>query len=423
MQQKKILCLFDYNSFTGFAQVSKNLIANWKETFKEKVFFDIVAINYFGDDYVEGENTRIISAKKKDIGSDDFGRHVFLATLYRGDYDAVFIMQDLGVIVPIIKHLHEIKEKRGAEGKKSFKSFFYFPVDFELNANLVKGLSFFDEIYTYTEYGRGRVARWNWSLKDKVKVVPHGNNPNDFYQHTWWMTTDDFRKEYYGEENAKKFIVGCVNRNQSRKDIPNTIMGFNEYHEKYDTDCFLYLHMNPNDPMGWNLKVICDQLGMKEGINYMFPSVKDYNEGVDLKKLNNIYNSFDLFLSTATGEGWGLTITEAMATKTPVIAPNHTSIAEIGDKGNRIFLLEKLSPVVHMADNIIRFQTDIDEIADKIKEVRDFIKEAEESENCNELDDKIEKAWKYVRGLEWKYISKIFSDDFSKHLKLKATNK
>jgi glycosyltransferase involved in cell wall biosynthesis len=162
---------------------------------------------------------------------------------------------------------------------------------------------------------------------------------------------------------------------------------------------------------------------MKEGKNYMFPSVKDYNEGVDLKKLNDIYNSFDLFLSTATGEGWGLTITEAMATKTPVIAPNHTSIAEIGDKGNRIFLLKKLSPVVHMADNIIRFQTDINEIADKIKEVRNFIKEAEESENCNELDDKIEKAWKYVRGLEWEYISKIFSDDFSKHLKLKATNK
>jgi glycosyltransferase involved in cell wall biosynthesis len=159
---------------------------------------------------------------------------------------------------------------------------------------------------------------------------------------------------------------------------------------------------------------------MREGITYMFPPEEIYNNGADLKKLNDIYNSFDLFLTTATGEGWGLTITEAMATKTPVIAPNHTSITEIGDNGNRIFTLEKLRPVVSMADNVVRYQTDIDEIADKIKEVRDLLREAEESENCNELDDKIEKAWKYVRGLDWQHISKKFSDDFMEHLKIES---
>jgi len=420
MQSKKVLCLFDYNSFTGFSSVSKNLMQNWKKTLKDDIFFDIVAINYFGEDYVEGENTRVISAKKKDIGSDDFGRHVFLATLYRGDYDAIFILQDLGVIVPIIKHLHEIKEKRKSEGKKSFKSFFYFPVDFELNPILTKGLSFFDELYTYTEYGKNMVKRWDRSSGEKVKIVPHGNNPKDFYYHSDWMAVSKFRKEYFGVENANKFIIGCVNRNQSRKDIPNTILGFNEYHDVYNTESLLYLHMNPTDPMGWNLKVICDQLGMKEGKSYMFPPSEDLDKGTDISKLNMIYNSLDLFLSTTTGEGWGLTITEAMATRRPIVAPNHTSLTEISDNGKRFFTLDKLRPVVAMVDNIIRYQTDIEDIASKINEVKEMYDEGYERQSTTEIDEKLDKAWQYVQTLDWVKLSKIFSDDFKTHLKIES---
>jgi hypothetical protein len=80
--------------------------------------------------------------------------------------------------------------------------------------------------------------------------------------------TKDFRKQYFGD-NADKFIVGCVNRNQSRKDIPTTIFGFMEYWESHNKNALLYLHMDPKDPMGWDLKTILKQTPLKEGIDYM----------------------------------------------------------------------------------------------------------------------------------------------------------
>ena len=69
-QPIRILAIFDYNSFTGFGSVSKNLVNNWKKIFGERLFLDIVAVNYFGEDYTEGTNIRVISAKKKDIAKD-----------------------------------------------------------------------------------------------------------------------------------------------------------------------------------------------------------------------------------------------------------------------------------------------------------------------------------------------------------------
>jgi len=366
---------------------------------------DIVAINYFGEDYNYDPFTRVISAKKKDIKQDDFGRHVFLATLAKEDiYDAIFILQDLGVVIPIIQHLKNISSS------KAFKSFFYFPVDFALNPIVVKGLEFFDGLFTYTEYGKSMVSALRPELQHKLNVVPHGNNPEDFYV----MPENErkaFRSEYFGK-NADKLIIGCVNRNQSRKDIPNTIFGFLEYWET-NKNSFLYLHMNPKDPMGWDLRVILSQTALVEGRDFMFPSEEDYNKGAERSKLNRIYNAMDVFLTTATGEGWGLTITEAMACGVPVIAPAHTSIVEIADKGERAYLLETLYPFVSMVDNTIRFQSDLYEIADTIK----LVAEEKASGSVN-YTNKINAALEYIKSLSWSWIADKFANQFERLLKI-----
>ena len=105
----QILATFDYNAPTGFATVSKNLVKHWKKTFGDDLKLDIVAVNYFGDDYQEGSNIRVISAKKHDVAKDDWGRYVFMRSLKDIDYDLIFILGDLGTVVPMIPHLKEIK--------------------------------------------------------------------------------------------------------------------------------------------------------------------------------------------------------------------------------------------------------------------------------------------------------------------------
>ena len=404
----RILALFDYNSFTGFATVSKNLVKNWQRTFGDAMRLDIVAVNYFGEDYSETDNIRVISAKRRDVAEDDFGRYVFMRSIMDIDYDLIFILQDLGVVVPTIPHIKKLLEDKKNGNRKQFKSILYFPVDFALTPNLAVGLEFFDVLATYTDYGKNHVLRLRPDLKPKVKVVPHGNNMENFYP-VPSEEAQSFRKEYF-KENADKFIIGCVNRNQSRKDIPTTIFGFLEYWEEHNKNSFLYLHMNPKDPMGWNLKTILAQTPLKEGVDYGFPPVEDYNKGSDVSKLNLIYNSLDCFLSTATGGGWELTVTEAMSAKKPVVIPKHTSFEHLGGQnGERAYFLETLYPIVAMVDNIIRFQCDLYEISDVLHQVY-----LDKTSRAIDQTLKIEKAYKFVESHDWKEIAKSFSEDIKR---------
>jgi glycosyltransferase involved in cell wall biosynthesis len=168
--------------------------------------------------------------------------------------------------------------------------------------------------------------------------------------------------------------------------------------------------MNPKDPMGWHLRTILAQTPLREGKDFMFPPQDDYNKGADLMKLNKIYNSFDCFLSTATGGGWELTVTEAMSAKKPVIIPKHTSFEHLGgSNGERAYFLETLYPIVAMVDNIIRFQSDLYEISDTLDQVY-------KDKKSRALDQtlKIEKAYKFVESLNWTDISKSFADEIKK---------
>ena len=409
-KQIHMLCLFDYNSITGFATVSKNLISNWKRQFGDNLKIDIVAVNYFGEDYNEGINIRVISAKKKDVAKDDFGRYVFMRSLADIDYDLVFILQDLGVIIPLVPHLKKIKDDKKEAKRKLFKSIFYFPVDFALTPNLAVGIDFFDQLATFTEYGRKMLLNLNSELKSKIKVIPHGNNMKNYYPIESQKEKVDFRKQFFGD-NADKFIVGCVNRNQSRKDIPTTIFGFMEYWESHNKNALLYLHMDPKDPMGWDLRTILKQTPLVEGIDYMFPpeTEKGY-KGTSVEDMNKIYNSLDVFLTTATGGGWELTVTEAMACKVPTIIPRHTSFQILGgDNAERTYYIETLYPIVATVDNIIRFQSDLYEIADTLDLIH---RQLDQGECC--IYNKIDAAYKFVESLDWKDISKKFADDIKR---------
>lgn len=403
----KILALFDYNSFTGFSTVSKNLVKNWQKTFGDSMQLDIVAVNYFGIPYNEAPNIRVISAKVKDIVKDDFGRHVFMKSIIDSDYDLIFILQDLGVVVPMIPHMKQIYDDKKKAGKKLFNSILYFPVDFALTPNLGVGLEFFDLLTTFTDYGKSHVLRLRPDLRGKVWVVPHGNNMENFFPVSKEQA-QSFRNEYFGE-NANKFIVASVNRNQSRKDIPTTIFGFIEFWDK-NPDAFLYLHMNPKDPMGWHLRTVLAQTPLREGEHFMFPPKDDYEKGAEISKLNLIYNSIDVFLSTATGGGWELTVTEAMSARKPCIIPKHTSLEHLGGpNGERAYFLETLYPVVAPIDNIIRFQSDLYEIADTLTMVKEHIQT-----NSPILQSKVEKAFNFVEGHKWSDIAKTFSDNIKK---------
>jgi len=412
MKQKKILCLFDYVARTGFGTVSKNIVKEIKNHYGSEVRLDIIAINYFGEPYYEDENTYVIAARPNDVNDDPFGRYFFLKVLKESDYDGIFICQDLGVVVSFMEVLEHIRQEKKEENKKVFKSIFYFPVDCKLIYSLVRKLEFFDVLVTYTEFGRKEVNRLRPELK--VKVVPHGNNSKDFYP----LPKDEveaFRKEYFGE-NADKFIITNVNRNQPRKDLPNTIFGFIEARNNWDNRLpkpFLYLHTHPKDPMGWDIRAIMLQTDLEEDVDYKLLPKQYEEEMCPTEMVNKIYNASDVYLTTTLGEGWGLGFSEAAACKIPIVAPYSTSFMEMSRYGKNAYMLETLYPYVHTNDNVVREQTDIFEVAEMLEHVAECKFGLQDDVNGKEfLNERIENNYKWVRNLEWKEVCKSWIEYF-----------
>jgi predicted ATP-grasp superfamily ATP-dependent carboligase len=66
-------------------------------------------------------------------------------------------------------------------------------------------------------------------------------------------------------------------------------------------------------------------------------------------------------------------------------------------------MLDELYPIVAMVDNVIRYQSDIYQVAENLSIVKQHIRE-----QSFIVNDKVERAYNYVRTLDWDVISKDF---------------
>jgi glycosyltransferase involved in cell wall biosynthesis len=401
-----VLFFGDFNCTTGFGNVSKQLIDNWAKDKNLKI--TIFAINDFSEkSYNYKDNVFVIPAlsiseTKKDI----YCRLEFLNLLYQNNFDVLFCLNDIEIFNEMGEHLQNVKSEKRKQNKPNFKSIVYFPIDSEPRPNDLKIVSFFDEVITYTEYAKAVMKPLLTPAQfKKVKAIPHGCDTENFFP------LNDFEKAKIKEEKfgADKFVFGSVNRNSARKDLASLIVGFSMFKHKNQADAVLYLHCNPLDPSGINIYRLCERVGLEVGKDVIVPSEFNENKGFSESELNKIYNSFDCFITTTTAEGWGLTITEAMATKTLVICPKHTSLAEISDNGlNTLnFMFQQQSVFVNDFEKI-RFTTNPLEVVTLLEVAYKLADEPDELKDM--VRAKIENAYKKVSGMKWETIAKKFKD-------------
>lgn len=361
MKKKFINLLYfgDFDCTTGFGMVSKNLIVNWSKKLGNNALITVFATNnYKTEAYNYAENIYVIPAMKtREQGDEDiYARKSFLKLLYSGNYTHLFCLNDVEVINALKPHLEKVKQQKRIENKPSFKSILYFPIDSTVRKKDVEVLSFFDKSYTYTEYARNLLRELiSPNTFKKLSVMPHGTNTKEFYPIS---EKKQLRKKHFPTLQDDTFIFGSVNRNSARKDYGTLLITFSDFIKKYP-NTILYLHCNPKDPFGINILRLCERLNLTIGVNVLLP--KDYteNQGFDIEVLNEIYNCFDTYITTTTAEGWGLTVTEAMSTQTPVICPIHTSLKEITNEGELVIPIDILHPVVYTKDyEKIRYKSD-----------------------------------------------------------------
>lgn len=251
-----------------------------------------------------------------------------------GQFDVLFTLNDLQILNPIAGFVKEAREKN-----LNFKWVLYSPLDGNfVSAKLAECMSVADFPVCYTQFQYDKTVAVLPEIKNKLKILYHGCEPETFYPISRAERTK-LRKEFFGIEDST-FLLINVNRNQWRKDLGRTMFGFKKFHDKYP-DSRLYLHSQVYDVGG----SILDQargigLDLEKDI---VVTPKEFNaaHGFTRELLNKLYGCSDVVVSTTLGEGWGLSVTEAMCAKVPVLVPKNTSLIEmIGENEERGWLAE-----------------------------------------------------------------------------------
>jgi glycosyltransferase involved in cell wall biosynthesis len=404
-QPINILFYGDFNCTTGFGNVSKKLIDNWN---KNKNFnIVILSINDKSEKpYNYQPNVFVIPCLVADENKDAYARLELLKTLYSENFDVFFALNDIEVLNSMTEHLANVKKERAKANKKKTKFVLYTPIDSEPRPSDCEVLNLFDEVITYTEYGKAVLKPLvSESLWKKIKVIPHGIDTEVFYPIENHDEISETKKQIFGNDDL--FVFGSVNRNSSRKDLGTLMIGFAMFKHTSQADAVLYLHCNPKDKMGIDCYRLSERLGLEVGKDMFFPKEFNENNGVSESELNKIYNTFDCFITTTTAEGWGLSIVEAMATKKLVVAPKHTSITEITDNGNNAFSFKFMQRAVFVNDfEKIRFISNPDEVAQVCGIVYNL--QNEEPEVQEQVKEIIDRAYNHVTKWKWKDIAKKF---------------
>jgi len=309
---------------TGFGTVSRHVLAALHATGKYQI--DQLAINYHGDFFDTTQYPYQISPAKLLDRSDPFGKVQLIRSLQRGDYDLLWILNDPHIVSAVVPELEKLKKEKAARHAPVFRVIYYYPVDCTITPQASQMIPFADAAVTYTHWAREQTLKRMPDLSRPPHVIYHGTDPRNFHPLDA-ATRSTVRTNYFRLANPDTFLLINVNRNMARKDIPRTLLAYAEF-RKHVPNSMLYLHTAMRDD-DIELLQCCRWLGLRVPGDVLFPLASSLSEGIPICELNKLYNAADAFLTTTLGEGWGLTITEAMAAGVPVIAPDNSSIPEI----------------------------------------------------------------------------------------------
>jgi glycosyltransferase involved in cell wall biosynthesis len=403
---KRILAYMDFGSPTGFATVSHNVLDRLTPWFIEnKIKVDVAALNYADRPHARYNQviTIINPMAFADNSEDYYWRDGILKLLSHGDYDLFWAMNDVPVIGPMADFIKQLQTKREFYNKKLFKTILYTPIDSVPFARYFNNLNFFDEIVTYTEYGKRMAldayykANKNIMTDVKFDIIAHGTDKKSFKKLDNKL---ELRKKYDLPTDA--FIYGNFNTNSPRKDFGTTLIAFSYLKkQRPDINAVLYLHTEPNDKQGIKMYVACERLDLKPGVDVFFPLQDKYKrKKYSTKEINELYNCLDVFVTTTTAEGWGLTVTEAMACELPIVCGLHTSLNEITDNGELVYAVKNIYEHIQLEDaENIREVLDPKETTERMIEAYEDCKldiaKTFYSHKMEEYDwDKIAEQWK-----------------------------
>jgi len=206
-------------------------------------------------------------------------------------------------------------------GKQRYKLASIIPIDGQPSIpGWMHTLQHVDYPVAMSEYGA------NVMTKDfngfTAHTIPHG------------VDTEFFKPRDIVKPDPDAFVVGCVARNQHRKNIPRLMRAFKLFVEENDLDsdqAKLLLHMDWKDHMGWNIEYMASE-HVYDIADYLIPpTMGNIEEGnaPDDNAMVDIYNLMDIHALPTGGEGFGIPTVEAMSCGVPNVICNYTTSYEL----------------------------------------------------------------------------------------------
>lgn len=292
---------------SGFARVSQNLLPRFDVPKKH-----VWALGYNGEAHSFDANlypANVNYSWEHPDRVDAFFQWLFS---FRGE-STLWVLHDPFRLRKFSEGFRIFKEQGG-------KIISYIPVDSPLEPEDEEYLRYVDIAVAYTEFGASEIRKI--MPEKQVFVIPHGYDPD--FQPVEGM------KEKFFPDLEDKCLIGVVNSNDTRKALHRSIETLQKLREKSD-NYVMYMHCDPNGY--YRIKELARSLGVLDSIIFADPF---FGEGARIGQstankevMIALYNSFDIFLSTSYGEGWGLTASEAATCGTPICIPDHTAFPNI----------------------------------------------------------------------------------------------
>lgn len=321
----KVLWLGDAGSHTGFARVThgigERLVDKGHDVY-------VLAINYDGDHWPT--NMKLFVPNKL-VPTDIYGQSRFVELLGTVEPDVVVMLNDPFVIAKFLFRNKWDEDKILLQYRPILA---YMPVDGTGQPSTWSVLGKVTMPVLMSRFGR------TW-MPD-APVVWHGVDTEQFRPAKEKGYVSSGGSVVNSKRDAKRalgydpdgFLVVRVDRNSRRKDYASTFKALVPVMKRH-TDIQVHFHCKPTGEDGVELP----QLFSREpdiADRFFVPGDHNTRKGWTEDDLAILYNAADLFVSTSWGEGFGLTIAEAVACGVPVVAQNVSSITEVVGPGGKL---------------------------------------------------------------------------------------
>lgn len=359
---------------TGFARVGANLVDRWIQRGAE---VEVWGINTSSQRILTEAYTRQLPCRIWPAGQpwqSAANLQRLLDHIAVGGYTHLWVMQDhfLLAAANFPEMLRATCEKAGV------RSIYYVPIDGTIDMAWTPAFEAFDRVVAYTPYGRTELERVLGKVRyPDIECIPHGVGPE--YRPLPPEERAKARAELMPWVAPDDIVLLNVNAHQKRKDLSRSLEILAELRRKGHRNAKLLLHtpsMSPTEHT--SLRAVAEQLGLKRGAHWNDASEAFAPTGhakLPESELVRLYNAADLLLTTTLGEGWGLSLTEALACGTPIAAPDHTACADIlQDTGNSATFSDMAIPlwcevgglVLPWDNSRVRKRVDLEEAAGRI---------------------------------------------------------